>query len=343
MTPPRDSAPVLDAPAHPHMPAAPNEPIPFEAPLPAAQPVTQPAVNPAGPGPAGRRRFLQAAGATALGGALVAAAPSAAQAQEPTPTPTVRPMRNVPGVEAAQAREVEAPVSVAYAQALAAEVRPELIALNRMGFGPRPGDLNALLALGPNSTARLQAYVDQQTNPASIDDSACDARIAAQGFTTLNKTRLKLWQDHLTKPDLPYEERIRPLWETLHVTFLRAVYSKRQLVEVLADFWHNHFNVYAWDIWGAATWVHTDRDCIRANIFGNFRNMLGDIAHSPAMLYYLDNISNTSAGPNENYARECFELHALGAENYMGVQTTVGPGGEYRHPAPTGSDGTPLL
>lgn len=249
----------------------------------------------------------------------------------------------MPGAEAAAAREFEAPVSAAYADALSATIPPEVIALNRMGFGPRPGDLNALVALGPNTAARLQVYVDQQTNPAAIDDSTCDARIAAQGFTTLGKTRAQLWQDHLKPPDLPWDDRIRPLWETLHATFLRAIYSKRQLVEVLADFWHNHFNVYAWDVWGAATWVHTDRDCIRANLFGNFRTMLGAIAQSPAMLYYLDNISNTSAGPNENYARECLELHTLGAENYLGVQSTVGPNGQYRHPAPVGEEGLPLL
>ncbi len=89
---------------------------------------------------------------------------------------------------------------------------------------------------------------------------------------------------------------------------------------MLADFWHNHFNVYGFEYWSAPVWVHYDRDVIRANVFGNFRTMLGAMAKSPAMLYYLDNVSNTSAGPNENFARELFELHALGAENYLGVR-----------------------
>ena len=48
--------------------------------------------------------------------------------------------------------------------------------------------------------------------------------------------------------------------------------------------------------------------------------MLEDVGTSPAMLFYLDNNSNQVAGPNENYARELFELHTLGAENYLGVQ-----------------------
>ncbi len=53
---------------------------------------------------------------------------------------------------------------------------PEIVALNRMGFGPRPGDLAALMALGATTDERLTTYVDQQLNPAAIDDSECDAR-----------------------------------------------------------------------------------------------------------------------------------------------------------------------
>ena len=218
---------------------------------------------------------------------------------------------------------------------------PEVIALNRMAFGPRPGDLDALLALGGDSATRLQAYVEQQINPAAIDDSACDAILAAQGFTTLGKSRQQLWLDHVVKQNVTWDERMQPARETLHATFLRAVYSKRQLVEVLADFWHNHFNVYGWDSWSAGTWVYYDRDVVRGNLFGNFRQMLGAVAKSAAMLYYLDNVSNTSAGPNENYARELFELHGMGAENYFGVASIVGPDGKYLHPAPKDASGAP--
>ncbi|MCB0052252.1 MAG: DUF1800 family protein, partial [Caldilinea sp.] len=156
------------------------------------------------------------------------------------------------------------------------------------------------------------------------------------------KSRQQLWADHVVKDKVTWDERMQPARETRAATFLRAVFSKRQLVEVLADFWHNHFNVYGWDSWSAGTWVHYDRDVLRANLFGNFRTMLGGVAKSAAMLYYLDNVSNTSAGPNENYARELFELHTLGAENYFGVASTVGPDGGYLHPAPTGADGKPL-
>ncbi len=197
---------------------------------------------------------------------------------------------------------------------------PEIVALNRMAFGPRPGDLEALMAMGATIDARLTAYIDQQLDPAAIADAVCDAKLAARQFKTLQKTLAQLWADHVVKEGIDWQERITPAVETLEATFLRAVYSRRQLLEVLTDFWHNHFNVYGFEFWSAPVWVHYDRDVIRANVLGNFRAMLGAMAKSPAMLYYLDNISNTSAGPNENFARELFELHALGAENYLGVR-----------------------
>ena len=90
---------------------------------------------------------------------------------------------------------------------------------------------------------------------------------------------------------------------------------------MLADFWHNHFNINAYDYWISPLWAHQDRDILRANIFGNFRKMVEDVGTSFPMLIYLDNVSNTRAGPNENYARELFELHTLGAENYYGTKS----------------------
>jgi uncharacterized protein (DUF1800 family) len=273
-----------------------------------------------------RRALLQKSTALATTvAAAVAFQPASVSAQETPPTPAMRTPHRI----SAASVEVNPP-------------SPEIIALNRIAFGPRPGDLDALMALGSNSEERLRAFVDQQLAPETIDDSQCDAILAAQGFTTLAKSRQQLWTDHAIG-DVPWSERIRPLNETIQATFLRAIYSKRQLVEVLADFWHNHFNVYAWDRWAASTWVHYDRDVIRGNLLGNFRQMLGAVAKSPAMLYYLDNISNTSAGPNENYARELFELHTLGAENYFGVASIVGPDGGYHHPAPKDANGVALM
>jgi uncharacterized protein (DUF1800 family) len=212
---------------------------------------------------------------------------------------------------------------VSFAAAVAPALPPlEIIALNRLAFGPRPGDLDAFRQLpGATDRDRLAAYVDQQLNPQSIDDNALAGRLDGAGFVTLGKSMAQLWSDHVVNPpeDQGYDWRNLPLRETIDATFIRAVHSRRQLLEVLADFWHNHFNVFR-DIDGVQPgFVSYDRDVIRTNALGNFRKMLEDVGTSPAMLFYLDNNSNQVAGPNENYARELFELHTMGAENYLGV------------------------
>jgi uncharacterized protein (DUF1800 family) len=205
-----------------------------------------------------------------------------------------------------------------------------VIALTRLGFGPRPGDVDSFNGLAGNDSQRLQIWVDQQLHPASINDGTCDSKIASSGFTTLNKSLAQAWYDHVESSP-PWNVRLQPYYEVERATLLRAVWSKRQLLEVLTDFWHNHFNVYGPDSWAAPVWSHWDREVIRGNALGNFRTMLGEVAKHPAMLYFLDNYTSTSAGPNENWARELFELHTLGADHYMGVieqdQVPPGPGG----------------
>jgi len=199
-----------------------------------------------------------------------------------------------------------------------------LAVFNRAGFGPRPGDLAAFEALGPDDDTRLAVWLAAQLAPNDLDDpDYIDRRdgngglgIPAAGFVTLGKTLEQLWADHqINSPTQPS----RPVDETRLDTFLRMVYSKWQLREVLADFWLNHFNVYGFENYTRSTFVHWNRDVVRANLFGNFRTMLEAAARSTTMLYYLDNYTNTRSGPNENYAREMIELHTLGAMNYLGV------------------------
>jgi uncharacterized protein (DUF1800 family) len=81
----------------------------------------------------------------------------------------------------------------------------------------------------------------------------------------------------------------QPLRELQQTKLLRAIYSEKQLQEVMVDFWFNHFNVYAGK--DAARWMVTsfERDVIRPHALGNFKEMLVAVAQSPAMLYYLDN------------------------------------------------------
>jgi uncharacterized protein (DUF1800 family) len=109
---------------------------------------------------------------------------------------------------------------------------------------------------------------------------------------------------------------------------LRAVYSNRQLEEVLTDFWYNHFNIYLDK--GADRYLVTayERDAIRPHVLGKFRDLLEATAKSPAMLFYLDNWQSVAPGfpatraqanrprrgLNENYGRELMELHTLGVD-----------------------------
>jgi uncharacterized protein (DUF1800 family) len=118
------------------------------------------------------------------------------------------------------------------------------------------------------------------------------------------------------------------LVEATQARLLRAIGSERQLEQVLVDFWFDHFNVSAEK--GRVRWMISayERDAIRPHVLGRFRDLLGAVAHHPAMLFYLDNWQsvrdgfepkgrgkkpeNAPKGLNENYARELLELHTLG-------------------------------
>jgi len=191
-----------------------------------------------------------------------------------------------------------------------------VVALTRLGFGPKPGAVAAFDALGATDAERLEAYLEQQLDPPSIDDTAADARLAASGFETLEKSLAELWQEHTLAEE--WEVHMQPFWETQLATFVRAIHSERQLLEVMVDFWHNHFNVFAAESPFGSVWVHTDRDAIRAHALGNFRQLVEAVARTPAMLFYLDNAFNNLEDANENYARELIELHTLGADAYLG-------------------------
>jgi uncharacterized protein (DUF1800 family) len=112
--------------------------------------------------------------------------------------------------------------------------------------------------------------------------------------------------------------------DLVEAKLFRAVYSNRQLEEVLADFWYNHFNVFIEK--GSDRYLVTayERDAIRPHVLGKFEDLLRATAQSPAMLFYLDNWDSVGAqspagkrrqrGLNENYGRELLELHTLGVD-----------------------------
>lgn len=272
-----------------------------------------------------RREFLKRAAVVAAGGALAACTP---ERPAPTPAPALQPGEMPTLAPTAPPRPILATRPALATPGAAPAALPDLAAVvfGRLAFGARPGEREELRALGESDEQRLAAWVEAQLDPQSLDDGEFEARYRQAGFETLDKSLEALVADHVVNN--PYDDNDDRHWqwfqqpfdELVDATFLRAVYSRRQLQEVLADFWHNHFNVYGPDDELSPAFVSYDRDVIRAHLFGSFRQMLEAVAGHPSMLFYLNNRSNSDAGPNENFARELFELHTLGAEHYLGVR-----------------------
>jgi len=180
-----------------------------------------------------------------------------------------------------------------------AEIDPVFHLLSRAAFGPWPGDVQHVKEMG------REAWIEEQLNPKAIPDNACDLR--AERFESLYfaagdayEFRKPVLRDELTRHAL-----------------LRAVYSRRQLFEVMVEFWTDHLNIDLEK--GDCIYLKPsdDRDVIRKHALGNFHDLIRASATSPAMLVYLDGKSNkvrkkTDDKPNENYARELMELHTLG-------------------------------
>ena len=205
--------------------------------------------------------------------------------------------------------------------ASAVPVRPDdrtiVHVLNRIGFGPRPGDVERVRAMG------LQGYIEEQLQPSRLEDRGSRDRLAS--FETLDKSSREIAEQYLmpamqlrqqqqreaggnagqasagVPPDDPprtpeqvaalRKERL-VLVELSEQKILRAAYSDRQLEEVMVDFWFNHFNVFAGK---GATRVYLteyERDAIRPHVLGKFRDLLQATAESPAMLFFLDNWQN---------------------------------------------------
>lgn len=278
-----------------------------------------------------------------------------------------------------------------------------LLLLDRITFGPRPGDLNRVESMG------LRAFLERQLHPDAIDDSAMDARLS--GLWTLSTPPAELAADfpppkkaqrnqrrerrlaaaeppNAMQDSAPAMEAARPgfrsfgpqpapgsqesmmtgapgagppsvstatsrpqqpqgpreiLMQLAQEEMLRAVYSQRQLQEVMVRFWMNHFNIY-WSK-GADRFYLTsfEQNVLRPRALGNFEDLLVATAESPAMLFYLDNWMSVAPpqnrmavyqplrgfgpfgeprpaqrgkgnrrGLNENYGREVMELHTIG-------------------------------
>jgi uncharacterized protein (DUF1800 family) len=193
--------------------------------------------------------------------------------------------------------------------------------LNRLGFGPTPGDVDRVREIG------LQAYIDQQLHPERIVDAEMVTRLA--GLDTLSKSTREMAEDYYLPAQMARRQRqqatqdssttstpppgaatrremLTPqqmaamrkerevLSELTQAKMLRAIYSERQLEEVMVDFWFNHFNVFAGKGLVRMYLSEYERDAIRPHVLGKFRDLLQATAESPAMLFYLDNWQSTA-------------------------------------------------
>jgi uncharacterized protein (DUF1800 family) len=225
------------------------------------------------------------------------------------------------------------------------ETQRAIHVLNRLGFGPRPGDVERVRQTG------IDRFIEAQLYPERIDDSAMDIRLGAfpslrmkpadiierypdqqQIIRTLGIDPKRSDQATVRQQVQAYmrEKGLHPpqnvMQELMAQRILRAVFSERQLQEVLTDFWYNHFNVFAGKTDDRFLTTEYEMRAIRPHVLGKFKDLLMATAKSSAMMVYLDNESSVAPstqpkgnnqrapGINENYARELMELHTMGVD-----------------------------
>jgi hypothetical protein len=181
-----------------------------------------------------------------------------------------------------------------------AERHPIAHLLNRAAYGPRPGQNEEVERVG------RPAWLEQQLNYERIKDGGLNLRLRRYDSLKMKPRDLLSFRDGDDKQYLRDE--------LAAMTLLRAVFSGRQLYEVMVGFWSDHFSVYHYKGDVAMLKTVDDRAVIRKHALGAFGDLLRASAHSPAMLVYLDNARNEKSHPNENYAREIMELHTLGVD-----------------------------
>jgi uncharacterized protein (DUF1800 family) len=179
---------------------------------------------------------------------------------------------------------------------------PLLHLLRRATFGPSPDSIAEIRGLG------AAAWLDRQLKPASIADPVADGLVARLPLCGLSIAEIRA---RVTAGQLK-QHSWDPMWQLAFAAPVRAIWSRRQLHEVMADFWSNHLNVTCptGDVWDSRT--DYDRTVIRKHALGTFADLLKASARHPAMLTYLDNRFSTRLAPNENYGRELLELHTVG-------------------------------
>ncbi len=194
--------------------------------------------------------------------------------------------------------------------------------LERFAFGARPGEVERVAKMGPEKwlaqqlkgnlpdaelDKRLEAFpalkmTQEEMAATYVQNGRIRRMVARAGLIDPAKTPRKEMNEKINA--YRKEHGLRPYGalsnqELKGQKLMRAVYSENQLVEVMTDFWFNHFNVTTRDGGARSRTLSYERDAIRPNVLGEFRTILGATAKHPAMLYYLDNAQSRMAPPEQ--------------------------------------------
>jgi len=185
--------------------------------------------------------------------------------------------------------------------------------VNRISNGFTLGEFRQAKQVG------YQVYLESQLAYEQIDDSACEKRLANHALLKMTAKQIYDWYRD------PQNSSVRNTVFTQleENTIVRRIHSKRQLLERMVEFWHDHFNTDVLDGTTRYFYIPWDRDVIRKHALGSFPALLRATAKHGNMLYYLDNYVNRVGRPQENYARELLELHTLGVDRGYTQQDVI--------------------
>ena len=172
--------------------------------------------------------------------------------------------------------------------------------LRRATFGPTPELFLEVHDMG------IDAWLEQQLDPASIPDGEADAVWAQFPRAAMGPQQIQAASERYSWD---------PMFDYGKATLARQIWSRRQLFEVMVDFWANHLNVATpgdggWDVAAA---YHND--VIRRHALGSFPEMLLAAIRHPALLRFLTNDDSSKESVNENLGRELLELHTVGVQS----------------------------
>ena len=170
--------------------------------------------------------------------------------------------------------------------------------LRRMQFGITPQMIQHAQSIG------LMNYIDEQLQMQNLETNSTEEKI--NNLSIMKQSKEDLLKD---------ENQGRIVREFVLSTIFRQVTNPYQIYEMMVDFWTNHFNIFLLDGFAKILKIYDDREVIRPNALKTFPDLLQASAHSPAMLYYLDQARSSRNSPNENYARELLELHTVGVDS----------------------------